>query len=66
MCVPCCDEYKKYGETKRARWKFECEQLEKKLAALRKAEDARPEFQLRNEHLFGLLGPNKIGLHWQS
>ena len=48
MCVPCCDEYKKYGETKRARWKFKCEQLEKKLAALRKAEDARPEFQLRN------------------
>ncbi|KAL1752004.1 hypothetical protein FB107DRAFT_293508 [Schizophyllum commune] len=41
MCVPCRDKYKKYGETKRAKWKSEREQLEKELAALRAAEDAR-------------------------
>ncbi|KAI5887837.1 uncharacterized protein SCHCODRAFT_02553159 [Schizophyllum commune H4-8] len=41
MCVPCRDKYKKYGETKRAKWKSEREQLERELAALRAAEDAR-------------------------
>ena len=38
MCVPCRDKYKKYGETKRAKWKSEREQLEKELAARRAAD----------------------------
>lgn len=41
MCSHCREKYKKYGVTKRAKWKLERELLERELATLRVAEDAR-------------------------
>ncbi|KAF9479869.1 hypothetical protein BDN70DRAFT_661639 [Pholiota conissans] len=41
MCPPCRERYRIYGNTKRAKWKYEREAFEREMSALRVAEDER-------------------------
>ncbi|TFK68545.1 hypothetical protein BDN72DRAFT_675058 [Pluteus cervinus] len=43
MCEPCRGRYRKYGTTKRAKWKAERAAFDRELSELRKIEDARRE-----------------------
>jgi hypothetical protein len=45
MCPPCRERYRIYGNTKRAKWKYERETFEREMSTLRAAEDERRKAQ---------------------
>lgn len=45
MCPPCRERYRIYGNTKRAKWKYERDAFQSEMKALRAAEDEKRKAQ---------------------